>query len=184
MSDKLLNWLKVNGYDMKNTWLGGVILFLFSHHARAIISIYIVSNSKNKLVSLFFHKILRSYYHIECCCKDIGYGLMIPHPRNIIMWAERIGDNVLINQNVTIGGNLRKERSRPWGKQTIPIIKNNVMILTNAVVGGPIIIEDNVVIGANCTCTHDVDQNSIIYSKQYISDKKIKVTNRQITYIS
>lgn len=58
------------------------------------------------------------------------------------------------------------------------------MILTNAVVGGPIIIEDNVVIGANCTCTHDVDQNSIIYSKQYISDKKIKVTNRQITYIS
>lgn len=23
MSDKLLNWLKVNGYDMKNTWLGG-----------------------------------------------------------------------------------------------------------------------------------------------------------------
>lgn len=109
---------------------------------------------------------------------------MIPHPRNIIMWAERIGDNVLINQNVTIGGNLRKERNRPWGKQAIPIIKNNVMILTNAVVGGPIIIEDNVVIGANCTCTHDVDQNSIIYSKQYISDKKIKVTNRQITYIS
>lgn len=169
---------------MKNIWWGGVRLFLFSHHARAIIAIYIVSNCKNKLVSLLFHKFLRSYYHIECCCKDIGYGLMIPHPRNIILWAERIGDNVLINQNVTIGGNLRKERIRPWGKQMIPIISNNVMILTNAVVGGPVVIQDNVVIGANCTCTHDVEPNTIIYSKQFISDKKIIVRNRQIINIS
>ena len=58
------------------------------------------------------------------------------------------------------------------------------MILTNAVVGGPVVIEDNVVIGANCTCTHDVEPNTIIYSKQFISDKKIIVRNRQITNIS
>lgn len=183
MNEKLISWLKANKFNVNESKLwGGVklaLLFLFSHHARALICIYITSHSHNKIKSLIFQKILRSHYHVECCCKKIGFRLMIPHPKNIILWAQEIGDDVLINQNVTIGGNLRKEKQREWGVQTIPIIKDRVMILTNAVVGGPIVVENDVIIGANCTCTQDVPANSMVYSRQYLSEKKIKVSGRK-----
>lgn len=48
---------------------------------------------------------------------------MLPHPHNIIIAAESIGDNVQINQNVTLGGNMRKTKQRSWGVQKLPILK-------------------------------------------------------------
>ncbi|MCF0216863.1 MAG: hypothetical protein HUK21_10370 [Fibrobacteraceae bacterium] len=76
-------------------------------------------------------------YHIECSTKNIGYGLFLPHPSNIIIAAEKIGDNVQINQNVTIGGNMGKYNYYSDGiVQKMPIIGNRVIICPNAIVGG------------------------------------------------
>ena len=60
---------------------------------------------------------LHHSYHIECSCKSIGTPLRIPHPFNIIIAAHSIGNNVQINQNVTIGGNCGKSASYvdKWG---------------------------------------------------------------------
>lgn len=94
---------------------GGVMLFVFSHQARALIALYILINYKCKIVTFILRRFLRSHYHIECSCKTIGSYFMLPHPHNIIIAAESIGDNVQINQNVTLGGNMRKTKQRSWG---------------------------------------------------------------------
>lgn len=180
MEKKLQNWLVAN--KLKIRW-GGAFLFLFSHQARAIMCVYIVSHCKSNFINFLVRKFLRSYYHIECSCTNIGNGLRLPHPRNIIIGAESIGNNVQINQNVTIGGNMKKEINRPWGVQRKPIIKDNVVIYTNAVVGGPVLIEDNVIIGANCVCTHDVPSNTLIYNNSKMSRRKVLVTDGSFYYM-
>ena len=56
-----------------------------------------------------------------------------------------------------------------------PRLGNNVVIYTNSVIGGPVIINDNVIIGANCVCTHDIECNTLMYNNCSISKKKIIV---------
>lgn len=184
MDQKLKGWLCANRIKMfTNVKLGGVILFFISHQARALICIYMLSHKKHTKIHFILRRFLRSHYHIECSCKKIGSGFKLPHPRNIIIAAEEIGNDVQINQNTTIGGNMQKVKQRDWGIQKLPIIRNKVVIYTNAVVGGPIIINDNVIIGANCTCTHDVKSNTLIYNKQMESSKQIEVLNGTYKYI-
>lgn len=40
------------------------------------------------------------------------------------------------------------------------------------------------IIGANCTCTHDVSAHSLIYNKQCASARKIEVLKGTFTYLS
>lgn len=169
--NKLDNWLETNRLKKSKK----LQLLLFSYHGRAIILLYLLVYSESKLVRLFAARKLRSQYHIECSCRAIGYNFRLPHPRNIIIAAERIGDWVQINQNATIGGNMQKTVKREWGVQKLPIIGNHVTIYTNAVVGGPVIIGDHVIVGANCVITHDVDNHSMILCSQRISQKLIEV---------
>lgn len=132
---------------------------------------------------LIDRKLLRPHYHIEIFCSRIGYRLSVPHPRNIIISAEEIGDDVQINQNVTIGGNMKKTVIRNGKEQKLPIIGNSVVIYTNAVVGGPYKIADNVIIGSNCTCSHDVENNTLIYNEMKVSRRKIKVETGTYKYL-
>ena len=166
---------------------GGVILFLFSQNARALMCIYWLSHNKYGIFHSVIKKILRSHYHIESSCQDIGERLIIPHPRNIIICAEKIGNSVQINQNVTIGGNMKKTKQREWGEQKLPIIGNMVTVCTNSVVGGPVIIGDNVILGANSTCTHevsvDVEPNTLLYNTMSESKRKIEVSEGTYKYI-
>lgn len=160
--------------NSRNRFWGGT-LFVFSHQARALIALYVLVNYKCKIVTFILRRFLRSHYHIECSCKSIGSYFMLPHPHNIIIAAESIGDNVQINQNVTLGGNMRKTKQRSWGIQKLPILKNNVVIYSNAVVGGPVIVNEHVIIGANCTCTHDVEANTMLFNQTKVSTRKIEV---------
>lgn len=171
---KLLSWLEANKIK---TSRGLIPLFICSYLARAVILLYYSVFSQSKFVRFVTRSWLRSTYHIECSCHKIGDALMLPHPRNIIISAESIGNFVQINQNTTIGGNMKKTKQREWGLQKLPIIGNHVVIYTNAVVGGPVLISDHVILGANCVCTHDVQPHTMIYCKQYQSIKKVVVDN-------
>ena len=77
---------------------------------------------------------------------------------------------------------MKRKVKREWGEQKLPIIKNRVFIFTNAVVGGPVIIDDHVIIGSNCTCTHDVRAHTLLYNKQYMSNKPINVLDGTFEY--
>lgn len=76
-----------------------------------------------------------------------GIGVVI-HKRS------KIGDNVMIGTNCTIGG-----RSK---KYNVPIIGDNVVIFNGSAVLGDIIIGNNVIIGANSVVIDSFDENSVV----------------------
>lgn len=76
-----------------------------------------------------------------------GLGIVL-HPR------VKIGRNVIISQQVTIGG-----RSNIY---SVPVIGNNVLIGSGAKILGNITIGDNVVIGANAVVVKSVPKNCVV----------------------
>ncbi|MGL5821774.1 MAG: serine O-acetyltransferase EpsC [Sarcina sp.] len=74
----------------------------------------------------------------------IGKGIFIDHGMGVVIGeTAEIGDNVTIYHGVTLGGTGKDQGKRH------PTIGNNVVIGCGAKVLGPIIIQDNVKIGAN-----------------------------------
>ena len=65
-----------------------------------------------------------------------------------------IGDNVHIDQGVTVGGN-----GTAYG---VPRIENNVYIGAGAKILGPIRVGEGSVIGANAVVVHDVPPRSLV----------------------
>lgn len=99
----------------------------------------------------------------------IGKGLKMPHPKNIIIANTAIiGDDVQINHGVTIGENFKRSRLVEGHTRKIAIIGNHVSILPNAIIGGPVIIGDSVVVGANSVVTKDVPEGSIMFGQNQI----------------
>ena len=87
----------------------------------------------------------------------IGRRLFIDHGMGVVIGeTTEIGDDVLIYQNVTLGGT-GKER----GKRH-PTIGNNVVIGTGAKVLGNITIGDHVKIGAGSVVVHSVPHDSTV----------------------
>ena len=71
-----------------------------------------------------------------------------------------INENVKIGNNCVIGNNCSIVGQKPYKK--VPQIGNNVYIGMGAVIQGPVIIEDNVVIGANSVVNKSVRSGSIV----------------------
>ncbi|WP_214760039.1 DapH/DapD/GlmU-related protein [Exiguobacterium sp. s146] len=83
-----------------------------------------------------------------------GLGLVI-HPNSAI------GENSVIMQQVTIGGNHGKMRVQDGREFGHPIIGKNVFVGAGAKIVGPIFIGDNVIIGANSVVTKDCISNGV-----------------------
>lgn len=140
--------------------------------------------SNIKLISQISNLILRFFYMIEIGSGvKIGKSLMLPHPQCIIIsCGVTIGDNSSIAQYSTIGGNQKKTKVRDGKTQYVPILKNRVWVGPGAVVGGPVLLEDDVLIGANSVVTKDIPRNSLVYGQNQISKKKIQVEPELGTY--
>jgi len=113
----------------------------------------------NRLFQSIFNKLFNKYLGKFCCDfkikTQIGKGLHIPHPLGIVVNGKaKIGDYCTIMQQVTIGNKLNDNK--------IPKIGNNVFIGAGAKIIGDIIIEDNVIIGANAVVTKNIPKNSIV----------------------
>ena len=74
---------------------------------------------------------------------QIGSHFKIAHPTGIIIGLAKIGNNVTVWQNVTIGAS-----GRPKEKGRYPIIEDDVKIFANAVVAGDIRVGKRAVVGA------------------------------------
>ncbi|MFX1391630.1 MAG: serine O-acetyltransferase, partial [Promethearchaeota archaeon] len=80
---------------------------------------------------------------------DHGGGVVIGE-------TAEIGDNVTIYQGVVLGGTTTDPIKRH------PTLGNNIVVGTGAKLLGPIIIGDNVKIGANSVVVNDVPPNSVV----------------------
>ncbi|SFA60413.1 serine O-acetyltransferase [Pedobacter suwonensis] len=97
----------------------------------------------------------RESLYFDTPSSEIGKGLIIQHGFSTIVNAKKIGINVQIWHNVTIG----KSES---GTSKKPTIGNNVKICANAIVLGDINVGNNVVIGAGSVVTKNVPDNCVI----------------------
>jgi serine O-acetyltransferase len=87
----------------------------------------------------------------------IGRRFFIDHGMGVVIGeTTEIGDDVLIYQNVTLGGTGNERGKRH------PTIGNNVVIGTGAKVLGGIRIGDNARIGAGAVVVHPVPDNSTV----------------------
>jgi serine O-acetyltransferase len=88
---------------------------------------------------------------------QIGRGFFIDHGMGVVIGETAvIGDNVLLYQQVTLGGTGLEKGKRH------PTIGNNVVIGAGAKVLGNITVGDNSYIGANAVVIKDVPPNSTV----------------------
>lgn len=98
------------------------------------------------------------YIFVKLSC-DIRQSLppttTVPHPTGIVISKQaRIGRNVTIYQNVTIGTNI--------GLGKYPKIGDDVVVYSGAAIIGDVNIGENSVIGANSVVIDDVPPQSVV----------------------
>ncbi|MFK7941516.1 MAG: serine O-acetyltransferase [Paracoccaceae bacterium] len=83
----------------------------------------------------------------------IAPGLVLPHPGGIIIGSARIGEDVVIYQNVTLGA---RRFEGAYDLTTRPVIGPGVTIGAGAVVLGPVEIGAGATVAANSLVNRDV----------------------------
>lgn len=101
-------------------------------------------------------RLLNSFFRGQTNCylytARIGGGVYIQHGFATIVNANSIGDNVWINQQVTVG----------YNGDYCPTIGNNVRIACGAKVLGGVTVGNNVIIAANAVVVKDVPDNCVV----------------------
>jgi len=88
---------------------------------------------------------------------EIGSDFFIDHGAGVVIGeTAEIGNNVTLYAGVVLGGTRLEEKKRH------PTLGNNVVVGTGAKILGPIIIGDNVRVGANSVVVNDVPSNSVV----------------------
>ncbi len=89
--------------------------------------------------------------------RDIGPGLYIQHGFGTGVFAQRIGANVWINHQVTVGATPGKD-----GEEIgIPVIEDGATLYTGARVIGAVRVGRDAVVGANAVVTRDVPDGAL-----------------------
>lgn len=104
------------------------------------------------LVAKIFGLFYRGPVGFYLDCPDVGPGLYLEHAFATIVTADRIGEDVWINQQVTVGRGSTGSR---------PTIGDRVAIRAGAIVIGGLRVGNDSVIGAGAVVTHDVPPNSL-----------------------
>ncbi|MBA7559995.1 2,3,4,5-tetrahydropyridine-2,6-dicarboxylate N-acetyltransferase [subsurface metagenome] len=87
----------------------------------------------------------------------IGKNFFIDHGTGVVVGETAIiGTNVTLYQGVTLGGTSLDTHKRH------PTLGNNIIVGAGAKILGPIIIGDNVKVGANSVVTKDIPENSVV----------------------
>jgi serine O-acetyltransferase len=108
---------------------------------------------RDRMLAKLFSRVSPGLREFELVCGDIGPGLVIGHGYSSVIWAERIGRDCLIYQQVTIGADAH---------DGFPIIGDRVTVFPGAKVIGGITIGDDAIIGAGALAVHDVPSGAIM----------------------
>lgn len=184
MNPKLKSYFLANDLKRPNL-LGLVYNILFSIRGRPIIFIYYCVHFDN-IVTFLMRRHLKRSFHLEIGKNvKIGTGLILHHPYNIIIDSNvELGNNCQIDQNVTIGGNMKRVKIVNSLERNRPVIGNNVILCAGCLVAGPITVSDNCIVGANATLTFDTEPGSIVANVSKVSVKNILVNNGSYKFVS
>lgn len=95
----------------------------------------------------------------------IGKRLFIDHGMGVVIGeTSEIGDDVILYHQVTLGGTGKDKGKRH------PTIKNGVIIGAGAKILGPIILEENVKVGANTVVLKNIEAGATVVG---VSGKKL-----------
>jgi serine O-acetyltransferase len=109
--------------------------------------------------------LLEQRYCCEIHCANMDASVLFAHhARGCTIVAAKICKNVVIYQNVTLGSNMRYNKTtNQWENVGSPILAENVIVSDGAKILGPVIIGKNTVIGAGAIITKDIPANSVAY---------------------
>jgi len=95
---------------------------------------------------------------------EIGKNLFIDHGMGVVIGeTSKIGDNVTIYHNVTLGGiapSINSNDQRNMKRH--PTLEDNVVVGSGAQILGPIIVGKNSLIGSNSVVTKNVPEKSVM----------------------
>jgi len=135
----------------------------FLNRGFKIMLLFRIAKKLNKIpfigfVIHLYYKRICNRYTIDIPIKtNIGYGIYIGHPFSIAISRDCIiGNNVNISHNATLGF------KHGGDKQGSPTIKNHVYIGPNSTILGKIIINSNVVVGANSVVIEDIPDKAVV----------------------
>lgn len=128
----------------RSSGLHVTLLYRLAHHAHGRLGL-----PGKALAGLIFWFVRHFYACSIASTARIYGGLILPHPQGIVIGpGSVIGPRAWIYQNVTVGG--------VPGREGMPRIGRDARLYTGAVVVGPIVVGDNVLIGANAVVGSDV----------------------------
>lgn len=135
-------------------------LFLSGRGLRVKLYLRIILYLKEKrflrLATYFANRLQRIYGVFISVKTDFDKSLELRHPVGIIIGeGVKIGKNVIIYQNVTLGG----ARLGDGKANNYPSIDDGAVIFAGAVIVGKISIGKNCTIGANSVVTSDIPDN-------------------------
>lgn len=108
---------------------------------------------ENKIISKILSLFAKPQPLLTITAKNLKGGCFIQHGFSTRIGGDKIGKNLWVNQNVTIGYTNATD---------CPEIGDNVTIGAGAVVIGKIHVGDNAIIGANAVVVKDVPANAVV----------------------
>jgi len=90
---------------------------------------------------------------------EIGPGFFLPHTSGTVIGASRIGRNVTIFQNVTLGA---QHADMGWNVHKRPTVGDDVTLGAGCKVLGPVHVGNGSAVGANSVVLNDVPENSTV----------------------
>ena len=104
-------------------------------------------------------KILKIFYRTTVDCgldAKFGPGLVVYHGNSSVVFADTIGKNFTVYQQVTVG------RGKNINGRDMVVIGDDVIVYAGAKIIGGITIGDNCIIGAGAVVTKDVPDNCTV----------------------
>jgi serine O-acetyltransferase len=135
---------------VRSSGFHAVALYRLAHtlHARGALP--------GRVASAVLYWLVQRFY--GCCLSPTARlqgGLILPHPQGIVVGAGAvIGPRGWIFQNVTLGG--------APGKVGLPMVGADARLYSGAVLTGPIVLGDNVMIGANAVVSRNVPSRTVV----------------------
>jgi serine O-acetyltransferase len=123
---------------------------------------------KIKPINVFFKQLNLIFNGVVISDRaEIGKNFDLVHGVGTVIGACKIGNNVRIYQNVTLGSKRQGEDITDF-----PTVEDNVIIFAGAIILGRIRIGKKSVIGAGSFVDKDIPQNSVVYNEKKVVIKK------------